>query len=75
MKNLREDEAAILKVILAVRTEKDKTQGDVAGHARISRPFYTQIENGTRRLTMRRFLDICRALGESPVTLMQKAQT
>jgi len=57
--------------ILHVRKYCDLTCREVAMEMGISRGFYTQLENGTRRMDIVYFLAICRALRVEPGELLK----
>jgi transcriptional regulator with XRE-family HTH domain len=59
--------------IRLTRKEKQLTAAAVALAVGISRPFYTQLEGGTRRLSMDYFLRIAEALHTHPTRFLEDA--
>ena len=57
--------------IVQVRKERGLTSAEVAKQLGLSRPFYTQLENGTRRMTLVYYLAICRVLQVQPGELLK----
>jgi transcriptional regulator with XRE-family HTH domain len=56
--------------IRRIRKQKRLTAEVVAVRIGISRPFYTQLEGGTRRLSLRYLIGIARALEVRPGSLL-----
>ena len=63
--------AKVRKRIVQARKNRDITGAEVARQMGISRPFYTQLENGTRRIDLVYFLAICGALRVDPGELLE----
>ena len=63
--------AKVRQRIVQARKSRDITGAQVAAEMGISRPFYTQLENGTRRIDLVYFLAICQALGVEPGELLK----
>ena len=63
--------ATVRERIVQLRKAQDLTGGEVARMMGISRPFYTQLERGTRRMDLVYFLMICRALRAEPGELLK----
>ena len=63
----------ILKYVRAMRTSRNMSQERVAEFVGISRPFYTQLEGGKRRMRVDYILKIAAALGV-PVSELFKNQ-
>ena len=63
-------EGGVRKRIRQLRHRRDLTSEQVAKRARISRPYYTQIEGGTRRLGVRYLYRIAFALSVDPRDLL-----
>ena len=57
--------------IVKVRNERGLTAAEAARRVGISRPFYTQIECGSRRMNMVYFLAICKVLSVDPGELLK----
>ena len=67
----RADEVMTRKRIIAKRKELGRTTADVAHEIGMSRPVYTQLKGGSRRLTVVYFLAMCRALKVEPGELLE----
>ena len=61
----------IRKRIRAIREQKGLRAIDVANGIRLSRPYYTQLEGGTRRLSAEHVQKIARVLGVSVLDLYE----
>ena len=61
----------IRKRIVQERKAKGLSAAEVAKQVGISRPFYTQLEGGTRRMDLVYFLAICRVLQVEPGELLK----
>ena len=57
--------------IVRLRKDRGLTSAEVSKQMGISRPFYTQLEGGTRRLSLVYFLMICRVLRVEPGDLLK----
>ena len=57
--------------IVQARKKQGLTTYEVAKQMGISRPFYTQLEGGTRRIDLVNFLAICQALRVEPGELLK----
>ena len=65
------DCAKLRKRIVKKRKERGLSAADVAKQLGISRPFYTQLEGGVRRMGLVYFLAICEALQVEPGELLK----
>ena len=61
----------VRKRIVQERKEQGLSAASVAKQMGISRPFYTQLEGGTRRMDLVYFLAICRVLRVEPGELLK----
>ena len=57
--------------IVMFRKDQGLTTAEIARRVRLSRPFYTQLENGRRKMDLVYFLRICRVLGVEPGELLE----
>ena len=57
--------------IAKLRLDRGLTQKEMSRRMGISRPFYTQIESGYRRLDLLYLFAICRALNVDPAQLLE----
>ena len=57
--------------IVLFRKDQGLTTAEIARRVRISRPIYTQLENGGRKMDLVYFLRICRVLGVDPGELLE----
>ena len=62
---------AVRERIVQMRKERGLTGAEVSSMMGISRPFYTQLEGGTRRMDLVYFLMICNALRVEPGELLK----
>ena len=62
---------AVRERVRKVRQERGLTTYEVAKQLKLSRPFYTQLEGGTRRMDLVYFLAICRVLKVNPGKLLK----
>tara|TARA_R110000751_G_scaffold169032_1_gene275120 strand:+ start:265 stop:510 length:246 start_codon:yes stop_codon:yes gene_type:complete len=62
-------EAELRQLVRDTRIGLGMSGADVADRIEVSRPFYTQLEGGTRRMSLYYFLGICKALRMSPVEM------
>jgi transcriptional regulator with XRE-family HTH domain len=74
--NAREQSASVLAAavrarIVVTRKEQGLTAAAVAQQIGLSRPFYTQLERGMRRLSMVRFLMICDVFKVNPGEMLK----
>lgn len=58
-----------------LRKEKKITTQEMATHIGISKPFYCQIENGTRRLSYRMSVKIASVFHKKPDAIFYEDQT
>ena len=65
------ESAKVRKRIRQVREAQGLAGNEIASKMGISRPFYTQLENGTRRVDLVYFLAICQALRVEPGELLE----
>lgn len=70
----RERDARVRGVLRQARMEQGVTVLEVSRRVGISRPFYTQLEGGSRRLSVVYFFAICRALRVDPVQVVALAK-
>ena len=63
--------AKVRERIVRTRTNRGLTGTQVADAMGLSRPFYTQLEGGTRRMSLVYFLAICQALRVEPGELLK----
>ena len=61
-------------VLLASRREAGLTQRQLAAKLERTQTFVAMVERGHRRLSVTEFIEIARALGVSPVTLLQRIE-
>ncbi len=65
------ESAKARKRIRRARKAQGLAGNEIASRMGISRSFYTQLENGQRRIDLVYFLAICRALGVEPRELLK----
>lgn len=63
----------VLDVLVSARKERQILQTDIARALGKPQSFVSKFEGRERRLDIVEFVDICRALGVSPVTLLLRA--
>ena len=68
---IRKEADQVRANIRRIRTQKNLTGEAVAKKVGISRPFYTQLELGTRRMSLRYLFGIAHALDVKPETLFK----
>lgn len=59
-------EAELRQLVRDTRIGLGMSGADVADRIGLSRPFYVQLEGGTRRMSLYYFLAICKALRMTP---------
>jgi transcriptional regulator with XRE-family HTH domain len=59
------------RAIKAARAESGMTQEQVAAKMRRPQSFVSKVESGQRHLDIVEFIDLCRAIGISPSTVLQ----
>tara|TARA_R100001244_G_scaffold105149_1_gene78012 strand:+ start:444 stop:686 length:243 start_codon:yes stop_codon:yes gene_type:complete len=66
-----EQEAMLRQLVRDTRVGLHLTAAEVASRMGLSRPFYTQLEGGTRRMSMYYFLAACSAMRMKPADVME----
>lgn len=68
-----EEYQQITNALIAARKERDLRQADIAEKLGKPQSFVAKYEGRERRLDVVEFVSVCRAVGVSPVLILQKA--
>lgn len=63
----------VIQALISARKDRKVWQTDIAAKMKKPQSFVSKYENYERRLDMVEFVDVCRAIGVSPVTIMMQA--